>query len=424
MDDTTQTMAGHRVPAGLGGLRAQVGDLLQSSLLGLGEDETRTALCEVTALAAQVAALELALAVHGHDVGVEDATAATSTGVWWAVATRQTRRSASGKVKLALALECRWRRVQAGLGAGRVLPEQAQVIVKALEDLPADLGEELLGRAEEVLVGYAGSHDAAELAVLGAHVLTVIAPEIGEERDRKRLEKAEQDAAAKRRFSMVRDGHGAVRGRFTLPALQGAMLEKALQALAAPKHRQASGAVPIDASRPTAQKLGEAFAELVETLDPATLPKAGRMNATVVVKIDLTDLLTRIGYATLDDGTLVSAGEARRLACEAGLIPAVLDGPSEVLDVGRGHGSTPTPSASTSTSATAGAPRWDVTGRPRCVTPTTTPPGPRAAPPTRSTAGCCAPATMPGPTTPATRCASAPTTRSPSTGGPRPTPAP
>ncbi len=336
MDDTTRTLSGHRVPAGLRVLGDQVGDLLEASLLGLGEDEARTALVEVTALAARVAALELALAVHGHDVGVEDATAATSTGVWWAVATRQTRRSATGKVKLALALESRWRRVQAGLRAGRVLPEQAQVIVKALEDLPTDLGEELLGRAEEVLVEYAGSHDAAELAVLGAHVLTVIAPEVGEERDRKRLEKAEQDAAAKRRFSMVADGHGAVHGRFTLPALHGAMLEKALHALAAPKHRHAVGA-PVDASRPTAQKLGEAFAELIETLEPDTLPKAGRVNATVVVKIDLSDLLTGLGHATLDDATIISAGEARRLACEAGLVPAVFDGPSEILDVGRGQ---------------------------------------------------------------------------------------
>ena len=336
MDNTTQTLSRHRVPAGLRALGDQVGELLAASWVGLDEDETRDALREVTALAARVAGLEVALAAHGHDVRVEDATAATSTGAWWAVETRQTRRSAIGKVKLGRALESRWGRVQAGLRTGSVLLEQAQVIVRSLEDLPADLGEDLLGQAEDVLVGYAASHDAAELAVLGAHVLTVIAPEIGEERDRKRLEKAEQDAARRRRFSMVRDGHGAVHGRFTLPELQGAMLEKALHALAAPKHRHAVGA-PADQARPTAQKLGEAFAELVETLDPATLPKAGRMNATVVVKIDLTDLLTGIGYATLDDGTLVSAGEARRLACEAGLVPAVLDGPSEVLDVGRGQ---------------------------------------------------------------------------------------
>ena len=39
--------------------------------------------------------------------------------------------------------------------------------------------------------------------------------------------------------------------------------------------------------------------------------------------------------APLDTGERISPGQARRLACEAGLIPVVLDGASEVLDVGR-----------------------------------------------------------------------------------------
>ncbi len=281
MDDTTQTDPGHRVPVGLRGLREQVGGLLEASLLGLGEDEARTALVEVTALAAEVAALELALAAHGHDIGVEDASGATSAGAWWAVATRQTRRSAIGKVKLGRGLQTRWHRVDAALRGAQLVPEQAQTIVRALEDLPTDLDPELIDKAEQLLVEYAQVHDAAALAVLGAHVLTVIAPEIGEERDRKRLEKAEQDAAAKRRFTMYADGHGSVRGSFTVPALHGAMLQKALQALAAPKHQHSKGKVPGEEGvaagfeKPTPQKLGEAFAELIETLDPETPAEGG-----------------------------------------------------------------------------------------------------------------------------------------------------
>ncbi len=46
----------------------------------------------------------------------------------------------------------------------------------------------------------------------------------------------------------------------------------------------------------------------------------------------LTDGLTA---ACLDTGDKISAGEARRLACRAGIIPAVLDGGSTVLDLGR-----------------------------------------------------------------------------------------
>ena len=39
--------------------------------------------------------------------------------------------------------------------------------------------------------------------------------------------------------------------------------------------------------------------------------------------------------AQLCDGTRISAGEARRLACRAGIVPIVLGGASEPLDVGR-----------------------------------------------------------------------------------------
>ena len=41
------------------------------------------------------------------------------------------------------------------------------------------------------------------------------------------------------------------------------------------------------------------------------------------------------GVGTLGDGTRISASEARRLACGAGILPAVLGGDSEVLDLGR-----------------------------------------------------------------------------------------
>jgi len=41
------------------------------------------------------------------------------------------------------------------------------------------------------------------------------------------------------------------------------------------------------------------------------------------------------GVCTLDTGGQISATEARRLACRAGIIPMVLSGKSQVLDVGR-----------------------------------------------------------------------------------------
>ena len=54
-----------------------------------------------------------------------------------------------------------------------------------------------------------------------------------------------------------------------------------------------------------------------------------------MVTIDLATLLGGLKAGTLDTGEKITADTARRLACEAGIIPAVLGGCSEVLDIGR-----------------------------------------------------------------------------------------
>ena len=56
------------------------------------------------------------------------------------------------------------------------------------------------------------------------------------------------------------------------------------------------------------------------------------------VTLDLDTLKQGLGKACLiglDDVDGLSAGEVRRLACDAGIIPVVLGGPSRLLDVGR-----------------------------------------------------------------------------------------
>ncbi len=48
----------------------------------------------------------------------------------------------------------------------------------------------------------------------------------------------------------------------------------------------------------------------------------------------LESLLGALTAAQLDTGERISAGQARRMACEAGLVPVVLGGRSQVLDQG------------------------------------------------------------------------------------------
>jgi hypothetical protein len=82
-------------------------------------------------------------------------------------------------------------------------------------------------------------------------------------------------------------------------------------------------------------RLGHALMDLVERIPAAAFPDSAGAAASVVVTIGEEQLRTGVGVATLDTGTAVSAGQIRRLACAAGLIPMVLDGRSEPLDVGR-----------------------------------------------------------------------------------------
>ncbi|HHU11320.1 MAG TPA: DUF222 domain-containing protein [Intrasporangiaceae bacterium] len=99
-----------------------------------------------------------------------------------------------------------------------------------------------------------------------------------------------------------------------------------------------------------AQKRGRAFVDLLEHLDTERLH--GKVAATVVVTLSLEQALgaaraaelseltgvaagPSVGAANTDTGHQHSTATARRLACNAGILPVVLGGASLPLDVGR-----------------------------------------------------------------------------------------
>ncbi|MCY7395281.1 MAG: 13E12 repeat family protein [Nocardioides sp.] len=323
----------HPLTAMIARLHTELDGAVNLPVWALGSTETGQVLASLTRLGARVAAWELRVAAQASSVAVEDQTGATSTANWWAHQTRATRAETHHKTRLAAALEAH-PVVVVALGAGRVLPDQAAVVVDAVDALPEDLDAELRDRAEAHLLQLANEFDAKALRRLGKGLLSVLAPEVGEAHEAALLAREEREAAASARLSMVDDGHGRVHGRFTLPSLQGAMLKKALLALAAPKHQAATTgrAAPL---RPGPEKLGAAFAEYVERCPADRLPAAGGVHATVVVTMHLDTLTGSLKSASLDTGETLSPGQARRLACEAGIIPTVLGGQSQVLDLGR-----------------------------------------------------------------------------------------
>jgi hypothetical protein len=74
---------------------------------------------------------------------------------------------------------------------------------------------------------------------------------------------------------------------------------------------------------------------LIDRIPAGKLPKTGGSDPRVVVTMDLETLLGGLRAAHLDTGHAISPGLARRLAAQAGIIPAVLGSSSEVLDLGR-----------------------------------------------------------------------------------------
>ena len=305
-----------------------------ASLIGLDQAATANLLRGLAQVSSRLDALTATVLAHAVEVRVEETNGATTTATWWADATTRTRATAHRDVKLAVALS-RFAALAEALAEGRVNTEQAHAIARALSDLesdgPAELEPVVVEQAEKHLVDCADGFDAKHLKVLGRHVLTVVAPEVGEAHEAKLLEDEERRAAEKTRLTFASDGHGMVHGRFSIPALHGAMLAKAIQALTWATQDPAE----VRQSKPTPVAAGQAFTELLERMDAADLPSVGGVGATVVVTMTIDSLTGGLAAAALDTGEVISASAARRLACEAGVIPMVLGGTSEVLDVGR-----------------------------------------------------------------------------------------
>ncbi|MDQ6935838.1 MAG: HNH endonuclease [Actinomycetota bacterium] len=300
-------------------------------------EQQRLALVELTREQARLEAMRLKVlsAADLDEVGAVDGSA--STGAWLAHQTRTDFAEARGLVRLATVLERNHPATGRALAAGELSAAHARVIVRALAELPGDIAAELLARAEQTLVEEATQLCPQQLRILGRHLLEVIAPEVADQRLGQQLEREEQAAYARARFTMRRNGDGTSAGWFQVPDLHAGMLKTALEAITAPRVTTPAGANP-DHQHPRPDyptQLGQALCHLIEHLPVDALPVHGKTAATIVVTLAHETLTSALAAAQRRDGEAISAGEARRLACNAGIIPAVLGGPSTILDLGR-----------------------------------------------------------------------------------------
>ncbi|MEN8704525.1 MAG: DUF222 domain-containing protein, partial [Nocardioides marinisabuli] len=233
------TTAAHPIGSAVARAHAVLDEVVEVSAWSMSQAETAQALVEVARLEARWGEVRSRLLEHADAVAVQERNASPSLAVWHSNVTRSTKRESFRQVRLAEGL-ARHVLVREALGRGDLIGEQASVICASLDALPDDLDPAVLEQATTALIEFAQVHDAKALRVLGRRILDVVAPEVGEAWEAELLDREEREAEKSSVFRMREDGHGRIRGSFTVPLLVGQMLERALLAFAAPKHQVAT----------------------------------------------------------------------------------------------------------------------------------------------------------------------------------------
>ena len=339
------------IPVVAGAVAAARGQVEAAAAVPAGSVSTAElgeSIAGLTALESQAAALRLALSAEADSRRVAEETAATGTDAWLAALTGDTREVMRGGLILAEALQQRYHATRDAFAAGRLRLAQVRVIVHAADQAPAEATPAQVTAAQEWLVAQATGEgtrtgrpaNARRLRQTARRMFASIDRELADRHQAILLGRETRTADAETYLALHDNGNGTFSGKFTIPELHGHLLRDALDRLTSPRrlNRDRAGTLVVDETVDAPEclsryeHLGVGFCELLEHL-PTT--GHGPNGSTLLVTISLDALISGIGVAGLDTGTQITAGQARRLACEAGLVPAVLGGASQPLDLGR-----------------------------------------------------------------------------------------
>lgn len=229
-------------------------------------------------------------------------------------------------------LEPRWRTLAALVHSGAVpVPAAAQVI--GFYDRVHQVADpEELELALDDLVAKARALPSEQLAKWVRHHTETVTPP----RDAEHLDAARR---ASRGLWLGRpSATGMVTGRLVLDPEGAAILQAAIDPLAAPRPVVGPEGAESRDTRSPATRRADALLEVVArgVASPGAAPSTDR--AKVVVTVDLAVLEDRVrGCGQAQTGQVLSAATLRRMACDAEVIPAVLGTVAAPLDVGRSH---------------------------------------------------------------------------------------
>ncbi|MFJ8965546.1 DUF222 domain-containing protein [Lentzea sp. NPDC102401] len=200
---------------------------------------------------------------------------------------------------------------------GALSGEHISAVAEVMKDLPP--------KAEEPVVEFAQSHEPSAVRAFGK--------ELAYRLYQQDAEPSEADPAPPvNRLRMEWKGD-QLEVSAKLDKIAGAKFEAMIDPLAKPRPT-----TPEEGQDPRsrAEREGDAFADLIDLMLRADrLPEHGGEPVTLTLTMAYRDLAGQTGFATLDTRERMQAKLVRRLACNAGVIPVVLGGRSEHVDIGR-----------------------------------------------------------------------------------------
>ncbi|MGJ9412969.1 DUF222 domain-containing protein [Aeromicrobium sp. CF4.19] len=338
---------GGDVVATLARVHALLDTLPTQAYADLAGREQRDAAGSLARLKARATAHELAAVAAVEASGAARRQGASSTGSLLAGDFGGDRRGSDAVVRESKRVQTIPQTHEA-MAEGRLSARQGKSIGRALGQLPTTITATQREACETQLVQDAPTMDVRRFE---RHADRIVGGFLTETDDDTALDAAENDLVEQRErrawaaadFWIGPAVDGLVKGGFTIPEAQAAQLRVAMDALCAPQVEITSpttlsrrtGDVLLDERPSYRRRQGWAFTYLCELLPTQKLPETNRLGPILTINLDHETLLDRLKVATLSTGERLSAAQARRMACEHRLLPAVLGGESLPLDLGR-----------------------------------------------------------------------------------------
>ncbi|MBB5872442.1 hypothetical protein F4553_005876 [Allocatelliglobosispora scoriae] len=331
------------------GLEAGTGSSpIYSSPIYLSDDDLIASVDAVMVAVSRLAAVQAGLVREIHGRGLAKKLGASSTLAWLEDRFLLAGSSAARLLKVAVEADRDAPAASAALATGAVNADQVLAIAAAMRELD-DVDAATRVKAEEQLVEFAAVHDPQRLAVLGRRILDTVDPAASEAREAELLRKQEERAYRARAFNLSPDHlTGRVKVSGWLDSESAAIVRAAIDPLCAPGRARLrphtsddqtadQAALPdaVDDRLPT-QRRADALVDICRlAMATGDLPDNGGERPQLAVMAEFDVLTGELKTGTLDTGEQLSPEAVRRIACDCGLLPGVMDGTGQVLDLGR-----------------------------------------------------------------------------------------